>query len=77
MRAVAPKPVNVLIGPGAPLAELGAVGVRRVSLGGALYRVAMGALARSAASLQAGDLAAAVSGAMPGRDLQGMLRQRS
>ncbi len=77
VRAVAPKPVNVLIGPGAPLAELGAVGVRRVSLGGALYRVAMGALARSAASLQAGDLAAAVSGAMPGRDLQGMLRQRS
>ena len=35
VRAVAPTPVNVLIGPGAPLAELGVAGVRRVSLGGA------------------------------------------
>jgi len=40
VRAVAPKPVNVLIGPGAPLKELEAAGARRISLGGALYRVA-------------------------------------
>ena len=70
VRAVAPNPVNVLIGPGVSLAELEAAGVRRVSLGGALYRVAIGALARSAAALRSGDLAAAVAGAMPGRDLQ-------
>jgi 2-methylisocitrate lyase-like PEP mutase family enzyme len=73
VRAVAPKPVNVLIGPGVSFAELEAAGVRRVSLGGALYRVAMGALARSAAALKAGDLQAAVAGAMQGRDLQRLM----
>ena len=40
---------------------------------GALYRVAMGALARSAASLRAGDLPTAVAGAIPGRELQRLL----
>lgn len=73
VRVVAPKPVNVLIGPGVSLAELEAAGVRRVSLGAALYRVAMGALARSAASLRAGDLPAAVASAIPGKDLQRLL----
>ncbi len=73
VRAVAPKPVNVLIGPGVSFAELEAAGVRRVSLGAALYRVAMGALARSVAALRAGDLSASVAGAMPGRDLQRLL----
>ena len=68
-----PKPVNVLIGPGVSLAELEAAGVRRVSLGGALYRVAMGALLRSADALKAGDLRAAVAGAMPGKDLGQLL----
>jgi 2-methylisocitrate lyase-like PEP mutase family enzyme len=73
VRAVAPKPVNVLIGPGVSLAELEAAGARRISLGAALYRVAMGALARSVAAMKTGDLPAAVAGAMPGRDLQRLL----
>ncbi len=73
VRAAAPKPVNVLIGPGVSFAELEAAGVRRVSLGAALYRVALGALARSVVALRAGDLPAAVAGAMPGRDLQRLL----
>jgi 2-methylisocitrate lyase-like PEP mutase family enzyme len=73
VRAVAPKPVNVLIGPGVSLAELEAAGARRISLGGALYRVAMGALARSAAALGRGDLPGAVAGAMPGKDLHRLL----
>ncbi len=64
VRAVAPRPVNVLIGPrgGASLAELAAAGVRRVSLGGALYRTAMRALADTAEALRAGNLAAAARG---------------
>jgi 2-methylisocitrate lyase-like PEP mutase family enzyme len=74
IRAVAPKPVNVLIGPGVPLADLEAAGARRISLGAALYRVAMGALARSAAALRAGDLPRALEGAMPGKDLQRLLK---
>ena len=69
VRAVAPKPVNVLIGPGVSVNELAAAGVRRVSLGGALYRRAMGGLADAAEALRAGDLALAVRGAVPGRDL--------
>ena len=48
--AVAPKPVNVLLGPHSgimPIADLAAAGVCRVSLGGAVYRTAMGRLANS------------------------------
>src|SRR5579872_4669911 len=63
VRAVAPKPVNVLIGPkGSSLADLSHLGVRRISVGGALYRVAMAALADAASSLAAGDVSAATTG---------------
>lgn len=54
--AVAPKPVNVLIS--APvdltLADFAAMGVRRVSVGGALSRVAWGGFMRAAEGLMAG-----------------------
>jgi methylisocitrate lyase len=41
VRAVAPKPVNVLVGGGfTTVAELAALGVRRISVGGALARTA-------------------------------------
>ncbi len=69
VRAVAPKPVNVLIGPGVQLTTLAAAGVRRVSLGGALYRRAMGGLVEAAEALRTGDLPVAVRGAVPGSDL--------
>ena len=68
VRAVAPKPVNVLIGPRSgtvPVAELAAAGARRISLGGALYRVAMGAVEASVRALAAGDMAACLDGALP------------
>jgi 2-methylisocitrate lyase-like PEP mutase family enzyme len=49
VRAVAPKPVNVLIGwPGLTVAELADLGVRRVSVGGALAGVAYAALIEAA-----------------------------
>ena len=59
VRAVAPKPVNVVNGPRSgfvPLAELAAAGVRRVSIGGSLYRKAMSTVAHLASALRAGDL---------------------
>ncbi len=65
VRAVAPKPVNVLIGPASgplSLAELSAAGVRRVSVGGALYRRAMSALVEAATALRAGEMNAALGG---------------
>lgn len=57
-RAVAPVPLNVALGPRngpVPLAVLEAAGVRRVSLGGALYRHAMGALVQAAERMRAGE----------------------
>ena len=65
MRAVAPKPVNVVVGPRSgpvPLADLSAAGVRRVSLGGSLYMGTMAALVRHRRTVRAGNLAAAVPG---------------
>lgn len=68
VRAVAPKPVNVLLGPWDEFGELDdltAVGVKRVSLGSALFSSAMGHLARIAARIVDGDLAAAVESSSP------------
>lgn len=50
--AVAPKPVNVLGGPGTPtVPELAALGVRRVSVGSALARSAYGGMLAAAREL--------------------------
>jgi 2-methylisocitrate lyase-like PEP mutase family enzyme len=57
-RAVAPKPLNVLMGPqrgSVALTELGAAGVRRISTGGALYRWSISRVAEAAAAMKAGD----------------------
>jgi len=50
VKAVAPKPVNLLYpsGTGFTVADIAGMGVRRISVGGTLARVAWGALARSA-----------------------------
>ena len=65
VRAVAPKPVNLLISPAdgiVPIAELAAAGVKRISLGSALYTKVMGELRDVAGRLAAGDLDAASGG---------------
>ena len=53
VKAVAPKPVNLLIGGsiGLTISDAAVLGVRRVSVGGALFRVAWGSFARAAAEL--------------------------
>jgi 2-methylisocitrate lyase-like PEP mutase family enzyme len=60
VRAVAPRPVNVLVGTAVlrlPLGELEQLGVKRASLGSALARTAYGALMRAAEGLRLeGDL---------------------
>jgi 2-methylisocitrate lyase-like PEP mutase family enzyme len=50
VKAVAPKPVNVLISAstGLTVTDLAGLGVRRISVGGALARVAWGAFTRAA-----------------------------
>jgi 2-methylisocitrate lyase-like PEP mutase family enzyme len=54
VKAVAPRPVNVLVSapsPGMTVARLAELGVRRISVGSALARVAWGAFLRSARSI--------------------------
>jgi 2-methylisocitrate lyase-like PEP mutase family enzyme len=49
VEAVAPKPVNVLVGAGfATVSQLRDLGVRRISVGGALARAALGGFLRAA-----------------------------
>jgi 2-methylisocitrate lyase-like PEP mutase family enzyme len=66
VKAVAPKPVNVL-SPGAPVATLAALGVRRISVGGALARTAWGEFLRAAKEIaEAGTFGAFARGAKGG-----------
>ncbi len=77
VKAVAPKPVNLLIGTMAgplPMAEVQKAGVKRVSLGGALYLRVMADLRKSAQQLLQGDLASATTG-MPFRELASLIGQ--
>ena len=75
VRAVAPKPVNIVIGPGTgpvPLATLAEAGVRRVSLGGALYRRAMGAVVEACDAMAQGELSW-VTKSVPSKDIAALL----
>ena len=63
--AVAPTPVNVFISPAdkvLTVAELQKAGVKRISLGPALYTHAMGAIEQATKALLAGDLTSVTTG---------------
>jgi len=78
--AVAPKPVNVLAGmKGAnfPLAELEAAGARRISLGGALARAALGALMSAGREMKEKGTFTFVDEAAPSAEVNGMMTDRS
>lgn len=69
VRAVAPKPLNVLVfGPEMSFIELSDLGVRRISVGGALARIAWGAAIDAAKRLKAGSFDG-LAGGMPGGQL--------
>jgi 2-methylisocitrate lyase-like PEP mutase family enzyme len=77
VKAVAPKPVNLVVGTMAgtvPWVELQKAGVKRVSLGVALYTRVMGDLQKAAAELTNGDLASASTGMSFGA-LSGLIRE--
>jgi 2-methylisocitrate lyase-like PEP mutase family enzyme len=74
VRAVAPKPLNVLMmRPGLQLAELAELGVRRISVGGGLARVAYGATIQAAEQIRAGSFDGLAS-AMQGKVLNDIFR---
>ncbi|MBV9646707.1 MAG: isocitrate lyase/phosphoenolpyruvate mutase family protein [Candidatus Eremiobacteraeota bacterium] len=71
VRAVAPKPVNVLWVGGlanASLAEFAEIGVRRISLGSALYIRTLGSLVDAARALRGGD-ARHIGGSITGSEI--------
>ena len=66
VKAVAPKPVNVLVGSDfATVAELAAAGVRRISVGGALARAAWTGFLQAAKEIAERGTFKALSGAVP------------
>jgi 2-methylisocitrate lyase-like PEP mutase family enzyme len=75
VKAVAPKPVNIVVGTmaGTPtVAELSQAGVKRISTGLALYTHAAAHLQTAAVALAKGDLAAATTG-MPFGEMAGLI----
>ncbi|MEP7328231.1 MAG: isocitrate lyase/phosphoenolpyruvate mutase family protein [Betaproteobacteria bacterium] len=74
--AVAPKPFNLLIGTATPLTlhEVAAMGVRRVSVGGALARSAWGGFMRAARRIAEAGAFDAFRDAASGGDLNAIFR---
>jgi 2-methylisocitrate lyase-like PEP mutase family enzyme len=74
--AVAPKPVNVLIGwaGGSSAAELSELGVRRISVGGALARTAWGGFITAAREIAATGRFAGFADAAPGSELDAFFK---
>jgi 2-methylisocitrate lyase-like PEP mutase family enzyme len=73
IKAVHPKPVNVLVGwPGPTVSEMAELGVRRISIGGALARVAWGGVMRAAKEIAEQGSFAAFADGYPGAELNKM-----
>ena len=76
--AIAPKPVNLLIGWPAEFTvqEIAALGVRRISVGGALSRTAWGGFMRAAKVLAEQGSFAGLRDAAPGAELDALFTRR-
>ena len=75
VRAVAPKPVNVLMGGDfGTVAELAALGVRRISVGGALARVAWTAFLEAAREIAGDGRFTRLARALPGAEVDALFR---
>lgn len=74
VRAVGGTPINILAGPQTPtIPELARLGVARVSVGGGLTRVALGAISRAARELlEQGTFTSVARDALPGPDFRGL-----
>lgn len=79
VKAVSPKPVNVLMpirGHALPVSELAHLGVRRVSVGSGLARVAWGAFIRAARSINETGTFDAFADAAPFNELNNVFSSR-
>ena len=80
VKEVAPKPVNVLVsapGPDFTVSRLADLGVRRISVGSALARVAWGAFIRAARGMVEEGSFEGLAGAAPFADLNGLFGDRA
>jgi 2-methylisocitrate lyase-like PEP mutase family enzyme len=77
VEAVRPKPINLLVVSdiGLGVADLAALGVRRISVGGALALSAWGGFARAARTLKTEGSFAGLSGLMPYTEVNGFLAE--
>ena len=77
VEAVAPKPVNLLIGAASDwtVADVAAMGVRRISVGGGLARAAWAGFLRAARGLAEGGRFDGFAGATPGPELNAFFRR--
>ena len=78
VRVVAPRPFNLLVHQpiGMSVADIAALGVRRISVGGALARCAWGGFVKAAEQLAAGSFEGLALGRFD-RSLDGLFRPRS
>ncbi|HEV7139339.1 MAG TPA: isocitrate lyase/phosphoenolpyruvate mutase family protein [Steroidobacteraceae bacterium] len=76
VESVAPKPVNLLVGSASPLsvAQIAQLGVRRISVGGALARAAWGGFMRAAKLLAEEGRFDGFADAVPHDTLQSLMR---
>jgi len=78
VKAVAPRPVNVLMGaPGWSVNELADLGVRRISVGGALARAAWGAFLRAARDIADNGSFAEFGKGAPFAEINGVLAKKA
>ena len=76
VKAVAPRPVNVLARPALTVAELRRAGVRRISVGGSFARAAWTGFLDAAREVSERGTFTAIGRAIPGAELNGMFRER-
>jgi 2-methylisocitrate lyase-like PEP mutase family enzyme len=75
VKAVAPKPVNLLVSTNVfTVAEIAAMGVRRISVGGTLARVAWTAVTQSARQIAETGKFDSFAGVMPNSELNALFR---
>ncbi len=72
VKELAPKPINILVGsPGLTVAELADLGVRRISIGGALARAAWGGFLRAAREIAEKGSFSELANAVPHGEING------
>jgi 2-methylisocitrate lyase-like PEP mutase family enzyme len=77
VRAIAPLPLSMIAPAGMSAADLAALGVRRISVGGSLARVAYGAVIAASGEMAESGTFAALSHGAPGKALNDLFAGRN